>query len=38
MLDFTDGTTWFLCGLAVTLFFAALVVVFAMVAQRVEHR
>ena len=38
MLDFTDGTTWFLSGLAVTLFFATLVAVFALLARRVEHR
>lgn len=38
MLDFTDGTTWFVCGLAVTMLVASLVVVFAYLAQRTEHR
>lgn len=37
MFDFTDGTTLFLSGLGITLFFVALVVVFALVAQKVEH-
>lgn len=38
MLDFTDGTTWFLAGLAITAFVAALVVVFVVFARRVEQR
>ena len=38
MLDFTDGTTWFACGLAVTMLVASLVVVFAYVAERTERR
>lgn len=38
MLDFTDGSTWFLSGLGVTLFFVALVLVFALVARKAEGR
>lgn len=38
MFDFTDGSTWFFSGLTVTLFFLVLVLVFALVATRVEHR
>jgi hypothetical protein len=38
MFDFTDGTTWFLGGLGLTVFFIGLVVVFALVARRAEHR
>lgn len=38
MLDFSDGTTWFLCGLGVTLFFTALLVVFTVFAPRVGPR
>lgn len=38
MLDFTDGSTWFFSGLGVTLFFVALVFLFAFVARRLEHR
>jgi hypothetical protein len=38
MLDFTDGTTWFLSGLGVTVFFVVLVVLFALVARRAEQR
>jgi hypothetical protein len=38
MLDFTDGTTWFVCGLGVTALLAAAVVVFAMLARRIELR
>lgn len=38
MLDFTEGTTWFLSGFGVTVFCALLVVVFALIARRVEER
>lgn len=38
MLDFTQGTTWFLSGFGVTVFFALLVVVFALIARRAEQR
>lgn len=38
MLDFTDGTTWFICGLAITTLVASLIVVFAYFAQRAEQR
>jgi hypothetical protein len=36
MLDFTDGTTWFVAGFTVTALLVALVVLFAFVARRVE--
>lgn len=36
MLDFTEGWTWFIAGLATTTVFALAVVVFAYVAQRAE--
>ena len=36
MLDFTEGWTWFATGLATTLFFAALVVAFGLLAGRVD--
>jgi len=38
MLDFADGSTWFLSGLGVTLFFIALVFVRAFVARKAESR
>lgn len=38
MLDFTDGTTWFLCGLGVTALLVVLVAAFAMFARKVEPR
>lgn len=38
MLDFTDGPTWFLSGLGVTLFFVVLILVFAFLASKAEHR
>lgn len=37
MLDFTEGTTWFLSGFGVTAFFVVLVVLFAVVARRLEE-
>lgn len=38
MLDFTEGSTWFLAGLGLTAFVLAVVFVFALVARRVENR
>lgn len=38
MLDFTEGTTWFLSGFGVTAFFVVLIVVFAWFARRAEQR
>ena len=38
MLDFTEGTTWFLSGLGVTALFVVLIVVFAWFARRAEQR
>lgn len=38
MLDFTEGTTWFLSGFGVTVLFALLVVVFSLIARRVDER
>jgi hypothetical protein len=38
MLDFTEGSTWFLSGFGVMLFIVVLVLLFVLVARRVEHR
>lgn len=38
MLDFTEGSTWFLAGLGLTALLIAVVFVFVLVAQRVENR
>jgi hypothetical protein len=38
MLDFTEGTTWFISGLGVTAFFIGVIVVFAWFARRAEQR
>jgi hypothetical protein len=38
MLDFTDGTVWFLCGLGVTLVVALLCGVVAAFGMRSERR
>ena len=38
MLDFTDGTTWFLNGVGVTLFLVAVLMVVLLFARRVDHR
>lgn len=38
MLDFTQGSSWFLAGLGTTIFLVLLMLLFAFFAQRAEHR
>jgi hypothetical protein len=38
MFDFTEGSTWFLGGLGLTLFFVLLIVVFAAFAKSYSPR
>ncbi len=38
MLDFTQGSTWFLAGLGTTVFLVLLMLLFVFFAQRAEHR
>jgi hypothetical protein len=38
MMDFTEGSTWFVAGFGVTLFIFVLVLAVAFVAWKVEHR
>lgn len=37
-MDFTQGWTWFVAGLCLTLFFALLAVAFAVIAKHSEQR
>ena len=38
MLDFTEGSTWFVAGLGATVFVFALVLLLAFIARKAEHR
>jgi hypothetical protein len=38
MFDFTEGSTWFLSGFGVMLFLVVLVLLFVLIARKVEHR
>jgi hypothetical protein len=38
MLDFTQGSSWFLAGLGTTIFLVLLMLLFVFFAQRAEHR
>jgi hypothetical protein len=38
MLDFTQGSSWFLAGLGTTIFLVLVMLLFVFFAQRTEHR
>lgn len=38
MLDFTQGLTWFVAGLATSIFLVLLMLLFVVFAERAEHR
>jgi hypothetical protein len=38
MLDFTQGSSWFLAGLGTTIFLVLVMLLFVFFAQRAEHR
>jgi hypothetical protein len=38
MLDFTQGSSWFLAGLGTTIFLVLLMLLFVFFAQRADHR